>query len=178
MLRLPPGLHLRHLIGRRAHRMGGRAHARSVLLLVVGSVLGGSALAPVTAEAQDARDRDFLALINAEREKARLTPLRFHGAARRWARNWTPHMIEAGRPSHQNLSGLLVSPITKVGENVGVSTEGVVKIFEGFMESDSHRANIMDPSFTHVGIATMDGPFRGSDAVWTTHVFVRVPARE
>jgi len=140
--------------------------------ILLGSL--GVALAPSPAGAQSPQDREFLALINEARISQGLDPLRFDSRAQRWAEGWTPRMVERGQPVHQELHPFVGGSILRVGENVGVSTEGVEAVFLGFMASPPHRANILDPSFTHVGIGTLRGRFQRRDATWTTFVFLRV----
>lgn len=146
--------------------------ARRLLLLVV--VVGAAWSAPAPVWAQSEMDRQFLALINETRIAHGLDPLRFDSRAQRWAEDWTPQIIRAGRPFHQELQPFVGGSIVRVGENVGVSTEGVEAVFQGFMASAGHRANILDPAFTHVGIGTLRGRYQRRDATWTTHLFLRI----
>jgi len=119
-------------------------------------------------------DREFLALINEARTSRGFAPLRFDSRAQRWAETWTPQMVDLGQPHHQDIRPLVTGSIIRVGENVGVSTEGVEAVFRGFMASPPHRANILDPSFTHVGIGTLKARYQRQEATWTTHIFLRV----
>ncbi len=140
----------------------------------MGSMAGWGLLAPNSLQAQSELDRQFLVLINEARTAQGLDPLRFDGRAQRRAEQWTPVMVQGGEPVHQDLQSLVGGSILRVGENVGVSSEGVGAVFRGFMASPGHRANILDPSFTHVGIGTLRAPYRGMGAVWTTHLFFRL----
>lgn len=158
----------------RSGRRPGLRVSSSLFLLLVGSMAGWGLLAPGSLQAQSELDRQFLALINEARTSQGLDPLRFDGRAQRWAEAWTPLMVRGGEPVHQELQSLVGGSIVRVGENVGVSSEGVGAAFRGFMASPGHRANILDPSFTHVGIGTVRAPYRGVNAVWTTHLFLRV----
>jgi uncharacterized protein YkwD len=56
-----------------------------------------------------------------------------------------------------------------LGENVGVGG-GVDSLQTAFMNSPEHKANIMLPGFTHVGIGTTS---RG-DTMWVTVLFESV----
>ncbi len=129
---------------------------------------------PASVAGQAPLDRDFLALVNAERTAHGLQPLRIHTVAQRRAEQWTEAQIRAGTVSHQRLDDLLIPPIQRVGENVGVHSQGLSRLFHGLLESPAHRANLLSPDFTHVGIAVRRGKFQGLDALWTTQVFLVV----
>jgi uncharacterized protein YkwD len=45
------------------------------------------------------------------------------------------------------------------GENIGVTPFGVKSLQEGFMDSSSHRANILNPRFHRFGVAVIDGTY-------------------
>lgn len=120
-------------------------------------------------------EHEILELVNAERTARGAPPLAFHPAAQRAAERWTPRMIEAGETSHQNLSDLLGGDVVRVGENTAVnSVMEAEALVRQLMESPGHRENLLEPGFTHVGIDTERGPFRGLEALWVTQVFLRV----
>ena len=39
------------------------------------------------------------------------------------------------------------------GENVAAGYATAASVVDGWMNSSGHRANILDPSFTHIGVA-------------------------
>lgn len=120
-------------------------------------------------------ERKILELVNRERTERGAALLDFHPDAQRAAERWTPRMIEAGETSHQNLSDLLGGDVVGVGENTAVnSVMEAEALVQQLMESPGHRENILEPGFTHIGIAAGRGPFRGLDALWVTQVFLRV----
>jgi uncharacterized protein YkwD len=53
------------------------------------------------------------------------------------------------------------------GENVGAGA-GLRALFDAFMHSDAHRANILEPRFRRVGI----GICRSDGFIWITLIFV------
>ena len=68
----------------------------------------------------------------------------------------------------------------KVGENVGVSgltnpnndeasKASSAAVFNAFMKSDGHRANILDPKFTHHGIGSYTSP--DGKKIYVTQLF-------
>lgn len=57
------------------------------------------------------------------------------------------------------------------GENIGMGYADADEVMEGWMNSPGHRANILDPEFTHVGI----GVRYAAGGPWWTQDFVRLP---
>ncbi len=107
--------------------------------------------------AQAYQDR-VLAATNVQRGRAGLAPLRLSGCADGFADRWAGALRAAGALSHQALSPILSTCGARaVGENVAygnVSPEALVAMW---MASPPHRANILTPTFTHLGVgATSD----------------------
>lgn len=115
----------------------------------------------------------FVASLNAVRAANGLQPLQVNGNMTAAARNWAGWMASNGVLQH---AGDIVTGApgnwTKVGENVGRGG-GVQSVFDAFMASPSHRANVLDPSYTQVGVGvvwTTDG------LMYTTHRFAAAGA--
>jgi uncharacterized protein YkwD len=53
------------------------------------------------------------------------------------------------------------------GENVGVTTGSVAHLESMFMHSPVHRANILNPGFSHVAV----GAIRSGGKLWVTVFF-------
>lgn len=88
--------------------------------------------------------------INAERANAGLPPLSVDSRLESYAKQHTAYMIKNQTLEHStNLSSML-EYYEVVGENVGRGPSWS-SIHDAFMDSSSHRANILDPRFTHVG---------------------------
>lgn len=100
-----------------------------------------------------------------ELEKFRGSPLARDADLSRMAGEWARAMSEAGL-GHSDLSPLL-KRWNFVGENVGMGAS-VGEIFVALVESSSHRANMEDARFTHLGV----GVFVDDEGIlWTTHLF-------
>ncbi len=103
----------------------------------------------------------FLDRINRERRKRGLRPLSDNRLLSRVSLRHSIKMAEEAElshtfPSYQSLrerlqaAGLLVN---KAGENIAYCKAYLLDIVhDGFMESPSHRDNILDPDFTHCSI--------------------------
>ena len=112
----------------------------------------------------DAYESQILALVNAERSAAGLRPLAAQTCPDGFAEPWSPHMAADGRLSHQSLNPIL----NRCGghaaaENVGMnSSASPGDMVAGFMGSLPHRANILNGSYTGIGI----GAYRYARGVW------------
>jgi uncharacterized protein YkwD len=146
----------------------GLVRAAAVVGLTLVLSVGLVALAPA-ARAEWAPRRDLAAWMNAARAN--------HGAAaldrvyvlRRMADEHSRDMARAGRIFHTaNLtSRLRVVSWSVAGENVGAGVR-LRTLYEAFMDSAPHRANILGRSFRRVGI----GVHRDDGIIWITLLFV------
>ncbi|HHX74021.1 MAG TPA: hypothetical protein GX699_03870 [Firmicutes bacterium] len=118
----------------------------------------------------------MLGLVNAERAKAGLAPLKVDMALVKLARLKSEDMIKNGYFAHQSptygspFEMMKAAGITYriAGENLaGAPT--VERAHSGLMNSPGHRANILRPSFTHVGIGIVSG---GPYGMMFTQMFV------
>ena len=120
-----------------------------------------------------ASESGFLGSINAQRAAGGLAPLTLNGGMSAAADGWTQQMVNGSFLAH---AGDIVSGTpagwTKVGENVGRG-QSVASLTSAFMNSPGHRANIMDGSYTHIGIAVYTHPSDGR--IYTTHRFAALP---
>lgn len=63
------------------------------------------------------------------------------------------------------------------GENLAVNFTDSVDVNTAWMNSSSHRENIMNGNFTEIGIATADGTYQGRPTTFVVQLF-GTPARE
>lgn len=112
------------------------------------------AAAPVAAPAaQGGYEGDVFALTNAERARAGLQPLQSSGCAQQRARTWSQHMAATGSMSHQPLGPVMTDCGARgAGENVAFGNISAAQMVSNWMNSPGHRANILNPNFTHLGV--------------------------
>jgi uncharacterized membrane protein required for colicin V production len=115
-------------------------------------------------EAQD----QLFALINQERAGAGLTPLQRDSALAEAARRHSREMFRLGVFSHTSpTTGSPADRIETTGSAYTLSGENIAlaqtaqAAHDGLMESPPHRANILNPGFTHVGIGALRHPEHG-----------------
>ena len=103
---------------------------------------------------------DLLGYANAERAAHGLKPLVWSSAIATMAQNWTASMAStaldcttAYLKHNPNYQGQTPGNWTLVGENVGCAQPARAKVIhDAWMASAGHRANILRPEFTHIGI--------------------------
>jgi len=57
------------------------------------------------------------------------------------------------------------------GQNLAINFNDSKKVHRAWMNSTSHKANILRPVYTHIGIATAPGLYRGREAMITVVYF-------
>lgn len=137
------------------------ATAMGLVLALVGAFLS---VAPAGAQSQT-----FVDLINNERVAAGMAPLAVHGSLTSGAQSWAQQMAQTGNLVHDANISASVSGWTKLGENVGTGAS-VGVIHGAFMNSPQHRTNILDPSFTHIGVGVVVDL---NGQIWVTQRFMR-----
>ena len=116
---------------------------------------------------------EVIALTNAERAAARLAPLapdpRLTVAAQAHsddmvARDFYDHTSpEGGRPWDR--AATAGATHRGIGENIACGQRGPAEVVRGWMNSPGHRANILGPDFTHIGVGYATGSRAGT--YWT-----------
>lgn len=112
----------------------------------------------------------MLSLINAHRAQAGAPPLRGCGALSTAAQAYSVVLMNSGVLSHTCPNGS--TPRTRIdaagyrnwtwiGENIAMGYPTVASVVEAWMASPGHRANILNPSFEHLGIGVTSDPSTG-----------------
>lgn len=132
-----------------------RTLRRALFLAVVG-LLATSVVAGQAASADTGGDEmDFVARINGLRASEGLAPLAVKGELFDLARAWSARMATTGAIAHNpSLSAQAPPSWKRLGENVGTGSE-VAGVFEAFVRSPVHVANMVDPAFESVGVGVV-----------------------
>jgi uncharacterized protein YkwD len=146
---------------------------RALAAALVGAVLvTGSGT--VESAAADDDEAAFIEAINEIRVDLGLDELEPHEELAETARAHTQAMADAGEIFHADpISEGLTAEWVKLGENVGVGA-GVQVLVDAFVASPGHYANIIDPSFTHIGVGVV---WKG-ETLYTTHRFLQPPGTD
>jgi hypothetical protein len=150
---------------------------RAALLAVIIAAVLGRAPAAMAAPAQHrlagSEPAQLLELINADRAGAGVAALGWRDDVSVIALGWSAQMAATGTLSHNDFyfsdaTRLLIGSSAR-GENVAFS--GTMEATHwAFMHSAGHRANILDPRFTAVGIAVVHD-LNGTS--WVTEDFLQ-----
>jgi len=159
----------------------GEAVTRRPLRLVASTAIAAAALAGLTAcnpmapvastpkpstptvSPAAAYESRILVLVNAERAKKGLRPLSLLGCADSYANSWAATMARTGNFSHQSLSPIMNSCAARgAGENIAYGNVSADQMMTMWMNSPGHRANILNGSYTHIGI----GAVKSSSGRW------------
>jgi uncharacterized protein YkwD len=120
-------------------------------------------------------------LVNRQRRAHGLRALRFESHAARAAQRHTDDMVQRHYFSHVSPGGSNIADRASaaglrwraVGENIAVGQRTPAAVVRGWMRSSGHRANIMNGSFTVLGVgAARRGTSGYSGPTWT-QVFAR-----
>jgi uncharacterized protein YkwD len=128
---------------------------------------------PFTAAGLAAMAAEVVVLTNAERAAARLAPLagdrRLTAAAQAHsadmvARDFYSHTTPEGREPWDRAAAAGAAH-RGIGENIACGQRTPAEVVQGWMNSPGHRANILKPEFTHIGIGYATGSRAGT--YWT-----------
>jgi uncharacterized protein YkwD len=157
--------------------------------VVVGSE-PGSATAPPSgsppgddnsASAEERMAREIFDRVNDERTARGLAPVGWSDQLATVAVDWSTTMADTGRFEHQDIGEVLrsedVEGLRAMGENIATTSApvpaGVLHV--GWMRSDEHRVNVLNPGFDRLGIGVVcaeDG------SVWATQEFGRTTSAD
>jgi uncharacterized protein YkwD len=114
---------------------------------------------------QASDEQKILELMNAKRTEAGLKPLTMDNTLVQVARYKSDNMIQNNFFSHTNPDGTkwtnwlqtIGYKYTTSGENIAYNTYDPVELFNQWWNSPGHRANMMNASYTKVGIGVIHG---------------------
>jgi hypothetical protein len=143
-----------------------------LVALVVAVLTLALPVAPAGAQADPAAaEAEFVSRINDLRASKGLGRLTVDPELVRVARAWAEKMAAADEISHNpNLAKEVSADWQKLGENVGVGMT-VARLHDAFVKSPAHYRNLVDPDFTHIGVAVVVGR---DGALFTTHQFMKL----
>jgi uncharacterized protein YkwD len=124
---------------------------------------------PPAAASGDA-EAGFVAAVNGARGAAGLPALQVAGDLVAVARQHASRMAGSDHLHHNGGLGGAVGGWDKIGENVGHGPD-VADLHAAFLASPSHRANILDPEWTEIGVGVVAD---AAGDLWVTQVF-RLP---
>jgi uncharacterized protein YkwD len=129
------------------------------------------AAAPIGSTTSVSYVNRIVALVNAQRAAHGMRALIVSPCATRYAAPWSTHMAATGTLVHQSLAPILRCPAQAAGENIAYGTMTADQLMAMWMNSAGHRANILNPRFTRIGVGAVRTT---TGRWWATQDFVTV----
>jgi len=141
---------------------------RRLLALLAPALICAALLTGLGAARAEAAPGTWLSRINGFRAANGQVRLAEDYQASQVAQAWTQRMVTYNTLSHNPSYGTQVTtPWFRIGENVGYGGSEAT-LFQAFLNSPGHRANLLRPEYNRVGI----GQVAANGRLWTTHVFI------
>lgn len=110
-------------------------------------------------------EREILALVNAERQRAGVRPLSLNSRLTTAAQRHAEDMARTRQFSHTGSNGSSVRDratasgyrSSYVGENIGMGYINATAVMNGWMNSPGHRQNILNSNYTELGVGLVQG---------------------
>lgn len=98
----------------------------------------------------------ILVLVNSERAKQGLPPLTLVSCADKFAGSWAARLAQTGNFAHQSLSPIMQACSARgAGENIAYGNVSADAMMTMWMNSPGHRANILNASYTGIGVGAV-----------------------
>lgn len=152
-----------------------------VVALVVVNILAAGFLAslPKTTFFADVTESALIVLTNEERVSLGLAPLKENVQLNEVAYQKAKDMLENGYFAHSSPTGItpwywfknVGYSYQAAGENLAVGFIDSKEVVDAWVESPSHRANLLSPDFQEIGIAVVTGEFNGEETTLVVQSF-------
>lgn len=136
-------------------------------------------LLPASAQASIINSDNLIRLTNEERIKNSLWPLGFNDKLQTAATSKADDMVKLNYFDHNSPQG--TTPwfwfqkagyeYTFAGENLAIDFTEAENIIKAWLASPSHRANILNPNYTEIGLATKTGVVRDEETTVVVQLF-------
>lgn len=105
--------------------------------------------------------QEVLDLVNEERRKENLKPLKLANDLNHYAQVRAKEITKRfshTRPNGSSCFTAVAKPYRMVGENIAAGQKSSREVVEAWMNSPSHRENIMNPKFREMGVGYLYQP--------------------
>lgn len=118
-------------------------------------------------------------LTNQERQALAAEPLRRNATLDEAARLKAEHMAREGYFAHFSPTGVTPwhwfkeagYPFVHAGENLAIHFSDSSEVVTAWMNSPTHRDNIVDPKYLEIGVGTARGVYQGYETVFVVQLF-------
>lgn len=114
--------------------------------------------------------QEVLELVNIERQKESLRPLKISASLNHYAQIRTEEITKTfshRRPNGSSCFTIIPQPYRLAGENIAAGPPSAKIVVEAWMNSPSHKENIMNPKFREMGIGYLYLPNSEYKHYWT-----------
>ncbi len=165
----PRALHYRALL----------AYSILAILLKAAATIALIALPSSSLFATEISQKSIVALTNAARSASGLNTLEVNDKLTRAAQAKAQDMLNNQYFAHTSPAGIRPWDWIKQtgytylysGENLAVHYETAEAVQDGWMASPGHRANILNPHYTQIGVAISNGAFEGVPTTFAVEMF-------
>lgn len=154
--------------------------AKNILLAVflVSGFLGGIYY-PLGAQAKEINQANVVFLVNQSRAEQNLKPLLINPDLSKIAEDKASDMVKNQYFAHTSPTGVTPWHWFKqnnyaykyAGENLAINYDDAEEEHTAWMNSPTHKRNILNPNFTEIGIATAVGVIEGKKSQVTVQIF-------
>lgn len=149
------------------------------LSIIVGAGVFLSVYFPVMAQAKEISLENVVLLVNESRLDSNLKPLLINPDLSQIAQDKAQDMVSHHYFAHTSPEGLTPwfwfgqnnYSYKYAGENLAINYDNAEEEHQAWMESPTHKKNILNPNFTEIGIATASGIIDGKKSFITVQVF-------
>lgn len=119
--------------------------------------------------ATDSEDiaRDIAGRVNDERVARGLAPLVWHEGLAELSRSWSEEMLASGY-RHSPDAFRVLPDLHAIGENIAMGQMDAGETHVGWMLSDGHRKNLLNPDHTAIAVGVV---CRNDGRMWSTQMF-------
>jgi len=118
-------------------------------------------------------ETEVVKLVNQQRAKSGLAPLKQNWQLSRVARYKSQDMIDKNYFSHQsptygspfNMMESFGLHFSSAGENIAMGQRTAAEVMNSWMNSPGHKANILNPSYTEIGVGLAKD--KNGNCYWT-----------
>ncbi len=136
----------------------------SMLMIFIFSIVNIAAAQSkwkITEEVPPNFAQEVLELVNIERAKEHLQPLKLSGSMNHYAQIRAKEITKSfshTRPSGYSCFTVIPKPYRMVGENIAAGQRSAKEVVQAWMNSPGHRENIMNPKFQELGMGYLYMP--------------------
>lgn len=155
------------------------AYVSGFIVLTKILAIAALVLTPTTAHLSTITDARMIQLTNEIREKHGLPALTVNEKLAQAARLKGQDMLKYQYFAHISPSG--VTPwfwmqktqyqYEVAGENLAIDFTDADKVVQAWVNSPSHRANLLNPAYKETGLAVVSGQFQGGTSIVVVHMF-------